>query len=215
MIAGMRGRGRARWVVIGPAVGLVLGAVDSAVNHVPVWLGEVGVARAERGGWSQVAEFASLILNAGWGWAATAVLVGWLVSRHAGVAAGTLRGGVAGGLALAFATMAYYRTDVLFDGDAWWTTTTRFWLIAGVLLGPALGAAGALIRCPAPVGTLAALLVPAGASLQMVVLPPPSESLMAQPVRLTVWVAAAVAAAVLIDRGTRRRPALATPAEPS
>jgi hypothetical protein len=65
------------------------------------------------------------------------------------------------------------------------------------------------------VGTLAALLVPAGASLQMVILPPPSDSLMAQPVRLTVWVAAAVAAAVLIDRGTRRRPALATPAEPS
>jgi hypothetical protein len=49
----------------------------------------------------------------------------------------------------------------------------------------------------------------------MVILPPPSDSLMAQPVRLTVWVAAAVAAAVLIDRGTRRRPALATPAEPS
>jgi hypothetical protein len=55
---------------------MALGFVDSVVNHVPMLLGEVGTARAERGGWSQVAEFSSLILDAGWAWAAAAVLVG-------------------------------------------------------------------------------------------------------------------------------------------
>jgi hypothetical protein len=77
MIAMVRGHDRVRWVAAGPVVGMALGAVDSVVNHVPIWLGEVGTARAERGGWSQVAEFASLVFDAGWAWAATAVLVGW------------------------------------------------------------------------------------------------------------------------------------------
>lgn len=174
------------------------------MNHVPIWLGEVGTARAERGGWSQVAEFASLVFDAGWAWAATAVLVGWLVSWHTRPAAGLLRGAVAGGLALVFATTAYYGLDVLFDGGAWWGMATRYWLIGSMVLGPALGVAGALIRRPGPAGALAVLLVPAGAALQMVVLPPPSDSLMAQPVRLTVWISAAIAAA-LITRTRGRR----------
>ncbi|MEU6206837.1 hypothetical protein ABZ814_24995 [Micromonospora musae] len=213
MIAMVRGDGRSLWVVSGPVVGMSLGAVDSVVNHVPVWLGEVGTARADRGGWSQVAEFASLVLDAGWAWAATAVLVGWLVSRHTHPVAGVLRGAAAGGLALVFATTAYYGMDALFDGGTWWGMATRYWLLGSVVLGPALGVAGALIRLPGPAGTLAALLVPAGAALQMVVLPPPSESLMAQPVRLTVWVAAA-AASVLIIRAKGRRVILAPSIRP-
>ncbi|MFE0588580.1 DUF6518 family protein [Micromonospora echinospora] len=195
---------RVRWVVVGPAVGTALGAVDSVVNHVPIWLGEVGTARAERGVRSQVSEFASLILNAGWAWAAAAVLVGWLVSRPARPTAGVLRGAVAGALALVFATTAYYAMDVLFDGGVWWDWRTRYWLVGSVLLGPALGVAGASIRRPGPVGALAALLVPAGAAVQMVVLPPPPDSLMAQPVRLTVWASAAVATVLVIRTRTRR-----------
>ena len=206
-------------MAVGPAAGLVLGAVDSVVNHVPVVLGEVGTARAERGGWSQAAEFASLVLDAGWAWAATAVLAGWLVSRPDGIgrrerpareigpgnsppaktAVGTdppahsiLRAAAAGGLALVFATSAYYGVDLLFDGGVWWGPTTRFWLIGGVLFGAPLGAAGVLIRRPGPVGVIAGLLVPGGAALQMVLLPPPAESRMAEPVRLTIWIAAAV-----------------------
>jgi len=120
MIAMISWHDRRRWVVAGPAVGVALGAVDSIVNHVPVLLGEVATARAERGGWSQAAEFASLILDAGWAWAATAVLVGWLVSRDARPAAGMLRGALAGGFTLVFATSAYYGVDVVFDGGAWW-----------------------------------------------------------------------------------------------
>ncbi|WP_112731320.1 hypothetical protein [Micromonospora noduli] len=192
------------WVVVGPAAGVALGAVDSIVNHVPVLLGEVGTARAERGGWSQAAEFASLILDAGWAWAAMAVLAGWLVSRSVRLAAGILRGALAGGCTLIFATSAYYGVDVIFDGDIWWGGTTQYWLSVSVCLGPLLGAVGALIQRSGPAGTLAVLLVPAGAALQMVLLPPPPESAMAWPVRLSVWAAAAVAAVLIVRVSCRR-----------
>jgi hypothetical protein len=198
-----------RWVAIGPALGLLLGAVDSIVNHVPVWLGEVGTARAERGGWSQVSEFASLILDAGWAWAAAAVLAGRLVGRHRSLVAAAL----SGASTLVFATIAYYGTDIVFDGDDLWNTTTRYWLTGSVVLGPVLGAAGALSRGPGPVGVLAALLVPAGAALQMALLPPPRESLMAEPVRLTVWTAAATATVlILATAGSRRADRTGRPA---
>ncbi|MET7704904.1 DUF6518 family protein [Micromonospora sp. NPDC005413] len=210
----MRKQDRVRWVAIGPIVGTALGAVDSAVNHVPIWLGEVGTARADRSAWSQVAEFASLVLDAGWAWAAVAVLAGWLVSRRVRPAAGMVRGAAAGALTLVFATTAYYGMDVIFDGGAWWGMATRYWLIGSVVLGPVLGVAGTLIRRSGPAGVIATLLVPAGAALQMVVLPPPAESLMAQPVRLTVWVAA-VAATVLVSWARGRRRPLVPSAMPS
>jgi hypothetical protein len=165
----------------------------------------------ERGGLSLAAEFAGLILDAGWAWAATAVLAGWWVSRHAQPAAGMLRGALAGGLALGFATTSYYSTDLLFDGTAWWGMAPRFWLIASVLLGPPLGVVGAAIGLPGTTGTVAALVVPAGAALQTAVLPPPAASVMAQPVRWSIWIAAVVAT-VLVVRMSRSRSAVAPPA---
>ena len=209
-------RGGVRWVLVGPVVGTALAVVDSAVNHVPVWLGEVGTARAERGVWSQAAEFASLILDAGWAWAAAAVLVGWLVSRNARPASAILRGAVAGSLALAFATAVYYAADLLSDGGGWWGVATEYWLIASVVLGPGLGIAGALIRRRGVVGTIAALLVPAIAALQMVLLPPDSESLMALPVRLTVWIAAAAASVWVVSGRAADRAGLSSlPGQPN
>jgi hypothetical protein len=195
--------------MVGPVVGMLLGVVDSVVNHVPVMLGEGGTASAERGGWSQVAEFAGLILDAGWAWAATAVLAGWWVSRHARPAAGMLRGALAGGLALGFATTSYYGAGLLFDGSAWWGVAPRFWLIASVLLGPPLGVVGAAIGLPGPTGVVAALVVPAGAALQTAVLPPPAASVMAEPVRWSIWIAAVVAT-VLVARRFRSRSAVAS-----
>jgi hypothetical protein len=193
--------GRLWRVTIGPAAGVVLGVADSAVNHVPVVLGEVGLASADRGGWSQAAEFAGLILDAGWAWAATSVLVGWLVSRRlCRLASGPARGALAGGSALVCATTAYYGADLIFDGGSWWGWATRYWLIGSVVLGPLLGAAGALIPRRGPTAMIAALLVPAGAALQMIVLPPPAVSLMAGPVRLSIWIAAAVATALIVRR---------------
>ncbi|MCM4085014.1 DUF6518 family protein [Paractinoplanes hotanensis] len=190
---------------------MLLGVADSVVNHVPVMLSEGGIASAERGGWSRAAEFAGLILDAGWAWAATAVLAGWWVSRHARLAAGMLRGSLAGGLALGFATTSFYGAEVLFDGIVWWGVESRFWLIAGVLLGPPLGVVGAAIRLPGSAGVVAALVVPAGAALQTAVLPPPAASVMAEPVRWSVWIAAVVAT-VLVARRFRTRGAVASPA---
>jgi hypothetical protein len=187
----------------------LLGVADSVINHVPLMLGEIATARAERSGWSQAAEFAGLILDAGWAWAATAVLVGWLVTSQ-----GYARGALAGGLALVSATAAYYGTDLLFDGGGWWGSATRYWLIGSVVFGLPLGAAGALIRRPGLVGVAAALLVPAGAAVQMALLPPPADSRMADPVRLTVWIAALVAVVLLMwPRGSARREP-ATAAQP-
>jgi hypothetical protein len=70
--------------------------------------------------------------------------------------------------------------------------------VAGALCGPVLGAIGATIRRPGPVGLLAALVAPTGAALQMIVLPPPAESLMATPVRVVVWLGAAAIAVVVL-----------------
>jgi hypothetical protein len=122
-----------------------------------------------------------------------------------------LRGALAGGLALGFATTSYYGTDLLFDGRAWWGMAPRFWLIASVVLGPPLGVAGAAIGLPGPTGVVAALVVPAGAALQTAVLPPPAASVMAEPVRWSIWIAAVVAA-VLVARRFRSRSAVASPA---
>ena len=198
------------WWMAGPVVGMLLGVADSVVNHVPVMLGEADTASAERGGWSQAADFAGLILDAGWAWAATAVLAGWSVSRHARPAARMVRGALAGGLALGFATTSYYGADALFDGYAWWGAASRFWLIASVLLGPLLGVVGAAIGLRGPAGVVAALVIPAGAALQMAVLPPPAAGLMAGPVRWSIWIAAAVAT-VLVARRFRSRSAAAFP----
>jgi hypothetical protein len=192
------------WWMAGPVVGMLLGVLDAVVNHVPVMLGEGGTASAERGGWSHAAEFAGLILDAGWAWAATAVLAGWWVSRHARLAAGMLRGALAGGLALGFATTSYYGADLLLDGSAWSGVAPRFWLIASVLLGPPLGVVGAAIGLPGPAGMMAALVVPAGAALQTAVLPPPAASVTAETVRWSVWIAAIVAAVLVAGRSRSR-----------
>ncbi|GIE99505.1 hypothetical protein Ari01nite_69700 [Paractinoplanes rishiriensis] len=202
------------WVLIGPVAGLAWGAVDSVVNHVPEFLGEIATPRAERSGWAQASEFASLILDAGWAWAALAVLSGWLVCRSPGSGSDIARGAVAGWLALVFATSAYYFFDSIFDNDTWWGIATRYWLIGSSLFGPPLGAVGALIRRPGRVGMLAGMVVPVGAALQMLVRPPASNSLMAVPVRSTVLLGAAIAAAMVVRRyATWRRASTSVGAE--
>ena len=182
-----------------------MGASASVVNSVPSLLGEVGEARAARSGWSQTAEFASLILDSGWAWAAAAVAVGWLVSSGLRPRAGVLVGALAGCVALVGATVVYYCGELLFTGDFGWSWVVRFWLVGSVVLGLPLGAVGAIIRRPGPVGVLAALVVPVGAAVNMVVLPPPQESPAAGLVLLVVWGAAATAAVLIVVRAIRAR----------
>ncbi|WP_328474094.1 DUF6518 family protein [Actinoplanes sp. NBC_00393] len=188
-----------RWWLAAPAVGAALATAAALVNHVPIALGEGGEARSERGLWSQIAEFASLILDSGWAWAAAAVAAGWLVSDRARP---WLVAAVSGVVTLLTATLVYSGWEDLLSGGGYLQT---FWLVGGLVLGPVLGLVGAAIRRPGPVGTVAALVVPAGAALNMVVLPPPAESLVAQPVMWLVWAGAAVAAVLVLVR----RPVLA------
>jgi hypothetical protein len=181
-----------------------LGAAASGFDNVPLLLGEVAKARADRSGWSQTAEFASLILDSGWAWAATAVAVGWLVSRGTRPMVGTLRGALAGCAALVAATVAFYGGNLLVRGDFYWEAVWYWWL-GSLLLGSPLGAVGATIRRPGPAGVLAALVVPVGAALNMVVRPLPAESPVAELVLLTVWGAVATATVLVVARAIRAR----------
>lgn len=188
------------------AVGAALGAAAAVVNSVPLLLGEGGSARADRSAWSQTAEFASLILDSGWAWAAMAVAVGWLVSRGLRPVVGVLVGALAGCVALVDATIVYDAVPMLFpfhQGFGW--GQMPFWLVASLVLGLPLGAVGATIRRRGPVGVLAALVAPIGAALNMVVLPPPAESPVAELVMLTVWGAAATATVLVVACAARAR----------
>jgi hypothetical protein len=185
--------------------GSALGAGAAVVNNVPIFLGEVGEARADRSGWSQAAEFASLVLDSGWAWAAMAVAVGWLVSKGLRPMAGVLLGALVGCVALLAATVAYDSLEALFQGGTGGGWRLRYWLVLGLVRGSPLGAVGATLRRPGLMGVLAALVVPVGAALNMVVVPPPNESLMAVPVTLTVWGAAAAATVVVVTHAVRSR----------
>lgn len=180
------------------AAGTALGAGTALANNVPIFLDEVGTARAGRSGWSQAAEFVSLVLDSGWCWAALAVGVGWL-SGYARPRVPAL----AGGLALVAATMVYSYLEAWFQDGSAGGWILQFWLVAALVVGLPLGATGAAVRRPGPVGPLAALVVPVGAVVNMIVVPPPADSRMAVPVTLAVGSAAAVAILVAAARAVR------------
>jgi len=154
-----------------------------------------------------LARVASLVLDAGWAWAALAVVAGWLAAAPA-------RGALAGVLALLAATTVYYGTDSIIGDDplAWyWPELLRWWL-ASLVGGSALGTIGAFGRRPGVLGLLAGLTIPIGATAQMIVSPPGPEGQLATPAeswaRLIVLATAAVWAAAVITRfglGERRR----------
>src|SRR4051812_16096718 len=92
-------------ILVGSLVGVGLGGLTSVADHVVGWLGEDGLARADRGVVAQVGEFFSLALDSGWAWPAAAVLAGWLVARGGGrVAAAAL----AGSVTLVVGTVIFY-----------------------------------------------------------------------------------------------------------
>lgn len=195
-------------------VGVALGAGAAVVNNVPIFLGEVGEARADRSGWSQAAETASLILDSGWAWAALGVAAGWLVSKGLRLPTpGLLVGALAGCVALLAATFVYTGLETLFQDVDLGVQTMLFWLALSMLLGMPLGAVGAAIRSPGWVGVVAALVVPLGAALGVVVDPPAVESPAAVAVRFAVWAAAAVAVVMVVTRAVRARQAGAEQAD--
>ncbi|MGW1352443.1 hypothetical protein ACWCQE_24695 [Streptomyces sp. NPDC002409] len=180
------------------AAGAGFGAVTSLVNALSSPYTEIGAPlRGTPGG--RTAKVLSLLLDAGWAWAALAVVAGWL--------AGTLlRGALAGTLSLIAATSAYYMTDA-YVADA--ESAMAYWAVAALLFGPALGAVGAAARRPGRVGLLAALTVPLGAAAQMVVMPPRPHLTLTPSIVLAeavVWTGAVlgVVLAVRRFRGERR-----------
>lgn len=182
-------------------VGAALGASTAVVNNVPIFLGEVAYARADRSGWAQAAEFVSLILDSGWAWAATAITVGWQVSKVRRPEPGTFTAALGGAFTLVAATTVYDLLEASFQGfAAGWDQVRVYWLWGSLLLGPALGVVGALIRHPGMAGVLAALVVPVGATINMIMLPPPPESPVARAVVWTVWGAAIVVAGTVVTR---------------
>ncbi|MFD0622130.1 hypothetical protein ACFQ2K_04210 [Streptomyces sanglieri] len=135
----------------------------------------------------------SLLMDAGWSWAALAVAVGWLARTWA-------RGALVGALALLAATGAYYVTDALVAGAG---TDMVAWTLVGLPFGLVLGAVGATIRRPGWIGLFAALTVPVGAAVQMVVLPPRPHLTLTPAIVLAevvVWTAAVLGAGLAVYR---------------
>jgi hypothetical protein len=184
-------------VIKGVAGGLALGAVVGVLSS---------LANAAS---SPVGVAASLVLNAGWAWAAVPVAAGWC--------AGTWRAGaVAGVLALAVTTTAYYVTDSFLRHEpiGMYRHEMRYWWLAGVGFGSLLGGVGGLVRRPGVLGLLAGLTVPVGAAVEMAWLPrwdatsmPPTLDA----VRVVVWAAAALAAGLVLVRYTLSSGPASTP----
>ncbi|MEU0568164.1 hypothetical protein ABZ297_22660 [Nonomuraea sp. NPDC005983] len=194
-----------RSVVSALLIGVAFGAITSLVNDVSSPYGQVGGALVNAGrGWvAESAAVVSLLLDAGWTWAALAVLVGWL-------AGGLARGVASGVVALAAATAAYYSVDSLLRAEplAWYGRETLFWWLASLVLGSALGAVGASIARPGLIGLVAKLTVPVGAAVQMIFLPPgfgPTVRSAAVWALVIVLVAAVTSTGVIVTRYVKER----------
>ncbi|RFU86899.1 hypothetical protein DY218_09655 [Streptomyces triticagri] len=143
--------------------------------------------------WASCAKVLSLLLDAGWAWAALAVAMGFLAGAVG-------RGALSGATALIAATSAYYTVDVLGWGAG---TDAVDWLVAGVPLGLLLGMVGAAARRPGVVGLVAALTVPVGAAVQMLLLPPrpyPRVTATVVVAEVAVWAGCALGAGWAVHR---------------
>ena len=182
------------WTVL---LGVTLGVATSAVDVVAGGLDQTPPWRA-----------ASMLLNAGWVWAGLAVLGGWLLATP-------WRGAVAGVVSLISAVAAYYCYGLVLGdrvglGFSGLSAQVRLWLIMAVLAGPLLGLAGALAHRCGLVGLIAALVVPVGATVEMLVLRSlGSESFMIDPwqawTQLAVVMASTCAAALAVRRWVSTR----------
>ncbi|MPQ99309.1 hypothetical protein GB931_15570 [Modestobacter sp. I12A-02628] len=100
-------RGPGTTAALAVAGGAVFGATTSLVNALSSPYGQLALTD---GPLRRLAVVASLLLDAGWAWAALAVAGGWL-------AGGVRRGALTGSLALLGAVPAYYVTDAAGRGE--------------------------------------------------------------------------------------------------
>jgi hypothetical protein len=147
--------GRAVWprVAVAAVVGLLFGTITTVLNAPP---GDYVLDDSPR-------RVASLVLNSGAAWAAIAVLGGWLIGS-------TLRGLVAGPVALILAVVSYYLVGAVAgsenrDGSV---DQIAYFALGALVAGPVLGAAGGTIRRRDVTGLVAALVVPLGICVETV-----------------------------------------------
>ncbi|MET9505599.1 hypothetical protein ABZY42_28400 [Streptomyces sp. NPDC006622] len=186
-----------RIMVGGLAAGSAFGSLTSFVNALSSPYAELGT-RFTGTVWAKTAKVLSLLMDAGWCWAALAVGMGWL-------AGGRALGAATGALSLVAASAAYYATDAYFLGEpfALFAGETLMWSVTGLLFGSVLGAVGATVGRPGLPGLLAALTVPLGAAAQMLVMPPRPHATVTPSVLLAevvVWTAAVLGAGWAIHR---------------
>lgn len=184
----------------GSAVGAVFGVLTSLANALSSPYSELGAPLRGTvcGG---IAKVLSLLLDAGWSWAALAVAAGLLAGTPAG-------GALAGPLALVAATATYSTMDHLLVNAG---SDVLIWAVVAVFFGPFLGSTGAAVRRPGLLGLLAALAVPVGAAVQMAVLPPRPHLTVTPAIAVAealVWTAAAAGAAWAVHRFLAERRAV-------
>ncbi|GAA3137789.1 hypothetical protein GCM10010466_30860 [Planomonospora alba] len=193
-----------------PAAGAGFGAATSLANAASHGYADLESEAYTTSGWS-IAEVVSVLLDSGWAWAGLAVAAGWSLGRAgADRPAAPARAAAAGALALLAATAAYSVAETLRSGgplSSWYMAEPLVWWVTSVVFGAPLGAVGACIARPGVIGLLARLTVPVGAAVQMIVLPPGRNEVIAAVGKTIVWVAAAVSIGVVVIRflGAQRR----------
>ncbi|WP_053175100.1 hypothetical protein [Nonomuraea sp. SBT364] len=194
---------RAAWIAV--LLGAAFGAATSLVNAVSHHFADLDSRAATVSGVSPL-EIVTVLLDSGWAWAGWAVAVGWLVTRTTGSLPSALTGGA---LTLLAATAAYSVMDTVVRGEppaTWYLSESVVWWVAAVVLGAPLGAIGACVGRSGVIGLLARLTVPVGASVQMAVLPPGRNEVIATVGQVLVWTVAAACIGFLVIRfiGMRR-----------
>ena len=152
------GVGRGWWLAVALAVAVGVASFLSNITSTEQLSGQADVVLAAR--WSF-----SLIVNAGAVWAALSVAAGYSV-RSWWMAA------VSGAVVPTLALLVHYGAGAVTGwlGAVTWAGDNLMWFAAAVLLGPPLGLIGYAARRPTGVGMAAALVVPAGAVLQPVIM---------------------------------------------
>jgi hypothetical protein len=181
-------------------LGAGFGAATSLVNAVSLRSADLESGTATVSGWSPL-EIVTVLLDSGWAWAGWAVAMGWLVTRSRPAAFAPAA--TAGALTLLAATAAYSLMDTILRDEplsSWYLSESPVWWVAGIALGAPLGAVGACVERPGVIGLLAGLTVPVGAAVQMIVLPPGRNEVIAAIGQTIVWVAAAVGIGFLAIR---------------
>lgn len=145
----------------------------------------------------------TFVLNAGWAWLAVMVLAGWIACTVP-VAA------VAGVLAATSAVLAYYIADSLFSVGplAESLPEVGYWVLAVLIMGPGFGLVGAFLKARGLPAIAAGLVVPLGATVEMIWLPrwaDGHENSNLTIARILVWVSAAIAAGIVVHRSIRKR----------